>query len=39
MGNPTMWFEVATKDRDAMKGFCGGPEGHVIGLMSMSGAG
>ncbi len=21
MGNPTMWFEVAAKDREAMKGF------------------
>jgi len=24
MGNPTMWFEVAAKDREAMKGFYGG---------------
>jgi uncharacterized protein len=23
MGNPTMWFEVAAKDREAMKGFYG----------------
>jgi hypothetical protein len=24
MGNPTMWFEVAAKDREAMKGFYSG---------------
>lgn len=24
MGNPTMWFEVAAKDRDGMKSFYGG---------------
>jgi predicted enzyme related to lactoylglutathione lyase len=24
MGNPTMWFEVAAKDREAMKGFYAG---------------
>jgi predicted enzyme related to lactoylglutathione lyase len=24
MGNPTMWFEVAARDREAMKGFYSG---------------
>lgn len=24
MGNPTMWFEVAAKDRESMKGFYSG---------------
>lgn len=24
MGNPTMWFEVAARDREAMKGFYAG---------------
>ena len=24
MGNPTMWFEVAAKDREAMNGFYSG---------------